>query len=581
MSQPRPEYPRPDFVRPRWLNLNGWWDFAFDDENKGLGEGWFSRKSFPQKILTPFPFQSENSGIAETGFHDIFWYRTPIQIPPDWRKNGRIFLHIGALDYEGALFINGKEAGVHVGGYVPWSTDITDFLKGDEAEIVIRGVDSQSKSQPRGKQHWELKSSGIQYTRVSGIWQPVWLEPVPFCRIRSIRVIPALNPDRLIISAHIQGDLSHGRLAISISAQGKDIVKAEAPVENGVAKIEAAIPSARRWSPDDPFLYDLNFKLVSGEKVRDEVQSYAGISVIARDGRKILLNEKPIRLKGILDQGYFPGGIYTPSTDEEMRRDVELTRQLGFNCARKHQKLEDPRWYYWCDRLGLLVWGEMSSAWEFTNQSCAALAKEWQQAMQRDWNHPCIMAWVPLNESWGVPDVANNSMQQNFTARMAQLTRSLDPTRPVVDNSGWCHVDTDIVDIHPYTGDPVELAAMIEQMLRTGEPGHSYPAPVWVGGAKDGGQPIVVSEYGGNALDADVEPEKGNEGGWGYGHAAQTPEDLLRRFAELTKAIIQNKEVAGYVYTQLTDVEQEKNGLLKFDRQPKAPIEAIAAAQKD
>ncbi len=577
MTIPRPEYPRPDFTRSEWLNLNGPWAFEFDDDDKGMKQGWFRKPGFSKNIIVPFPFQSENSGIGEKGFHDVFWYHSSAEIPPGWKRKGRIILHIGAFDYHGFLWVNGFYAGEHQGGYTPWDIDITPFVKRGKIEIVIRGIDTQSKSQPRGKQHWDLHSSGIQYTRVSGAWQTIWLEHVPDCFIHSMRIIPVLDPDRLQLKFKVPGDPSKARVSVAVSDGDREIAGGDASLTGSEALMEIAIPSPRRWCPEDPFLYHLSIRLYSGKRVIDEALSYAGIRQVQRDGRALLLNNQPVRFKAVLDQGYFPGGIYTPSCDEDLRRDIEMTKKLGFNGARKHQKVEDPRWYYWCDRMGLLVWAEMGNAWEFTPQSCEALLHEWPEAMRRDWNHPSIIAWVPINESWGVPQVAQNPAQQAFQTFMARLTRELDPFRLVVDNSGWTHTDTDIIDLHPYTQEPQKMAALLEELLKTGQGGTLYDFPVWAGEGKDKGQPIVISEYGGIGLVLDQKEEKD----WGYGNLAKSPQDLAQRFRDLTQAILKNPRIAGYAYTQLTDVEQEKNGLLTYDRQPKARIEDFAKAQTE
>jgi len=569
---PRPEYPRPDFVRNDWLNLNGWWNFEFDDENRGLELEWFQNPRFSKKILVPFPFQSEKSGIADQSFHDVFWYHREIAIPEQWKDSSRVLLHFGAFDYQGTLWINGNKIGDHRGGYTPFTLDITDAITHGKGDLVIRGKDTQGKSQPRGKQYWEPDSADIFYSRTSGIWQTVWMEPVPDPYIASLRIVPRLHPALVSVSVKIKGRGNADRLVVTIlDEKGEVAVKETAPSGNK-ATLDIEIPSARTWSPEDPFLYQISLKLHEGENLKDDVQSYTGIREVRRRGRQILLNGSPIRFRGVLDQGFFPGGIYTPESDDVIRRDVELIRQLGFNGARKHQKVEDPRWYYWCDRIGILVWGEMPSSWEFTKEACGALVLEWPEVIRRDWNHPCIIAWVPINESWGLPELVENTEQQAFLEQMACLTREIDPTRLVVDNSGWCHIDTDIIDLHCYTGDPGEMKALLEELIRTGRADKHFEPPVWVGCGKDRGQPIVISEYGGIALEPDVDPVEKEGGAWGYGRAASSPEDLARRFTSLTRAILDNPDVAGYVYTQLTDVEQEKNGLLSFDRQPKIPL---------
>jgi len=580
MKVPRPEYPRPDFVRKEWLNLNGSWSFDFDDDDRGLKQGWVEKPSLSRNIIVPFPFQSELSEINEKGFHDIFWYYRDAELPPEWLKSGRTMLHIGACDYSGTLWVNGKQVSKHRGGYTPWSSDITQFVRDGKAGIVVRGVDTQSRSQPRGKQHWELQSSGIMYTRVSGIWQTVWLEHVPDCYIQSCHIVSRLNPDQVTIDTDIAGDDRNLILSATVLYECEEIAYEETRVDNGSGSLEIDLPDARLWSPDDPFLYEIHLTLKSGNNEIDSVRTYTGIREISSEGRTLLLNNKPIRFKGVLDQGYFPGGVYTASTDAEIRRDVEIVHALGFNGVRKHQKVEDPRFYHWCDLLGVLVWAEMGNAWEFTPESCDALYHEFPHAVLRDWNHPSIIAWVPINESWGIPNVKDDKTQQDFLARMAQLTRRLDPTRLVVDNSGWCHIDTDIIDLHPYTGDPREMAALLDEIATTGKADNHYEFPVWVGDGKDLGQPIVISEYGGIALEMDIEQETKEDGGWGYGRSARSPQELIARFEELTQTILRHPEIAGYTYTQLTDVEQEVNGLLTFDRQPKAPLALFSRAQK-
>ncbi len=358
----------------------------------------------------------------------------------------------------------------------------------------------------------------------------------------------------------MKGEGNADRLAFAISDGEREVNAKELSLPGDEAALELEVPDARTWSPDDPFLYLVTFRLFENDRQKDDVRSYTGIREVRCRGREILLNDQPIRLRGVLDQGYFPGGIYTPEDEETIKRDVELIKQLGFNCARKHQKVEDPGWYYWCDRLGVLVWGEMPSAWEYTPESREALLHELPEMIMRDWNHPCIMAWVPINESWGVPEVAENKEQQAFLARLVRLTREIDPTRLVVDNSGWRHIDTDIIDLHYYTAVPSEMSALLEELLQTGRADTTFEPPVWVGHGKDCGQPFVISEYGGIALEHDVEREKKAGAAWGYGRAASSPEDLAERFLCLTRAILENPGIAGYVYTQLTDVEQEKTG---------------------
>jgi beta-galactosidase/beta-glucuronidase len=577
---PRPEYPRPDFVRERWMNLNGHWDFEFDDGDDGISLGWFCNPEFEQEIIVPLPFQAAKSGIGDTGFHDVFWYHREVKIPSDWQSNGKVLLHIGAFDYKGTLWVNGNLVGTHQGGYTPWTSDITEYLEGSSTSIVIRGVDKQEKGQPRGKQHWECEPSGIMYHRVSGAWQTIWLEPVAKTYIESVRIIPALDPDRLTIKVNIAGATSNCHLSVTVQSGNTEVSKGEGTVSSAETSLDLIIPNANRWSPSSPFLYDVHFRLSSGHEVIDEVKSYAGIRQVSRQGRNILINGEPIKFKAVLDQGYFPEGLYTPASDQEIHRDVELLRALGFNGARKHQKVDDPRWYYWCDRLGVLVWSEMPSAWEYSTEVRDAFREEWPAVIRRDWNHPCIIAWVPFNENWGIPEVVESKDQQDFLRETVTTTRTMDPTRLVIDNSGWCHLDTDIIDIHNYSETPDEIKTQITAMLGPDtEPDSKNTPPLWVGDGQDKGQPIIISEYGGIAVGIDKAPD-GDQGiVWGYGKPAANAQELVTRFNSLTLAIMENPDISGYCFTQFTDIDPEMNGLLTFLRQPKAPLALFARTQ--
>jgi len=498
VSTPRPEYPRPDLRRPEWRNLNGEWEFAFDDGDRGLSEGWQERGPFSRRIVVPYPFESALSGIADPAPHPTIWYRHTIHAERP-RDGGRMLLHFGAVDWEATAWLNGRELGHHRGGYVPFSFDVTSALQDGENTLVLRVVDTLSMDQPRGKQYWGETPTGIWYDRTSGIWQTVWLEPVPATFIRRLRLTPDLDRGVLRVEAEIDGDAGSLSLEAVALEMGQPVARETSP--RGQAALELHIPQPRPWSPEWPHLYDLHLRLLDGERTVDRVESYFGLRKVSIDGKSILLNNRPLYQRLVLDQGYWPDGQYTAPTDDALRADVLWARRFGFNGARKHQKVEDPRWLYWCDRLGFLVWGEIGNCglYHYSPQAVANVRDEWREAVARDYNHPCIITWVPFNESWGIWGVRDRPEVQEGVREVVDWTRSNDPTRPVIDNSGWEHFDTDIADLHTY--------------LRTGEQIHAWwPCyregqtyiydsnhPFWAQGYHYGGQPVVVSEYGGMA----------------------------------------------------------------------------------
>lgn len=573
MMSHRPEYPRPQFVRAKWLNLNGAWDFAFDDRDQGLEERWYDPANvegrFPQRIEVPYVFQSALSGIGRRERHDLLWYHRTFEVPAGWREGGqRVLLHFGAVDYRAWVWVNGELAAYHEGGHTPFHADITPLLA-ETNHLVVRVEDVITDlTQPRGKQFWQEQSAGIFYTPSSGIWQTVWLEVVPAVHLTRVQLTPNVSAGTVTIACTASSPLP-ATAACEITFGGKFVASAEIALEGGSGEAAVAIPNARLWSPEDPACYDVTLRLSTGEGRPDEVRSYFGMRSIEVVDGKIRLNGAPYTMKLVLDQGYFPTGLLTAPSDADLRRDVELAREMGFNGVRKHQKVEDPRYLYWADRLGLLVWGEMANNYRFSETGVRRLVAEWQEVIARDYNHPCIVAWVPMNESWGVPALQQEPRQRELLQALYHLTRVLDPTRLVISNDGWEHAYSDLCTIHDYSSDAETLYARyaaMEEVLAY----RPSNRPLYVGDFRYEGQPILVSECGGIAF------RLGDEQGWGYSTVTDE-EAFAASYGRLVGALQRAPLLQGYCYTQLTDVEQEINGLLTYDRRPKLPLEIIRA----
>ena len=580
MQVPRPEYPRPDFVREEWMNLNGEWEFDFDDADEGLGRKWQNGRVLSRRITVPFCYQSPASGVhLPQEEHEVLWYARNFTLPQGYGPR-RILLHFGAVDYMAQVWVDGQYAGGHLGGYTPFTLDITDALaEGPAHRLCVRVKDTPSCIQPRGKQTWKGKPFTCWYTPVSGIWQTVWLEPVQEQRLEWVRLTPDLDRSEVRVEAYLARPAGDTILEFAIALQGEGpeaVQRCTVAAPRGKTLVKAVLPvcepcnvdRVHYWTPETPNLYDCGILLREGGVRQDSVLCYFGMrKVDIRDG-VVRLNNAPLFQRLVLDQGYWPEGIYTAPTDDAIRKDVETTKEMGFNGARKHQKIEDPRYYYWADRLGLLVWGETPSAFEFCAREVEALADTAAAFIARDYNHPCIICWVPFNESWGVRNIGEDPAQQQAARALYHWIKALDGTRLVVANDGWEQVDSDLCTIHDYTAWAEELApgyrdiatlssANGVQMLYAR--GHGY-----------GGQPVIISEYGGVALDKDREGHN-----WGYGGQAADRQEYVRRLRNITQGFCAYPYVQGYCYTQLTDVYQEVNGLLDFHRNPKVSLEEI------
>ena len=597
---PRPEYPRPDFQRAdsSWQNLNGQWEFAFDDTNEGRAQSWQNHRRLPgdRHIQVPFAFQSRLSGLGDPSLHDHIWYACNFELPPGWAgRDQRFILHFGAVDYSCQVWVNGQTVGQHQGGHIPFSFDLTDRLKAAEPNrLVVYVEDTESKLQPRGKQYWKETSDFCFYTRTSGIWQTVWLEALPATYLDRLQLQTNIERGELDFTIEVSGDSTAtdseaAWLEAQVLLEGRPICQGRWAVgqANNIAGLPhkmvgcMPIPDARLWSPETPHLYDLTLTLHRNGQPLDRVQSYFGVRKISTADGRVLLNNQPYYLRLVLDQGYFPQGLLTAPTDQELRRDIELIKAFGFNGARKHQKIEDPRWLYWADRLGLLVWAEMPSAYQWEAEAELPLIEEWLQVIARDYNHPCIMTWVPFNESWGLEGLAHDPRQQGFVARVVALTRDLDKTRLVIDNDGWEHQDraSDLLTIHDYTAEGTQL---FERYARFGQQNQAArlplvsDRPILLPGSDYRGEPIIFTEFGGISLiPSDRFAEAQDGGKWGYSNAFE-PSRLTEQYGGLIHALDQLGFSSGFCYTQLTDVEQEVNGLLTYDRQPKVSPETIA-----
>lgn len=581
---PRAEHPRPDFLRADWQTLNGPWQFEFDDQDRGLAERWYAgERAFARTIVVPYTFQSKLSGIGDPAFHDVVWYRRAFDVPTAWTGK-RVLLNFGAADYEAVVWVNGARVGSHRGGHVSFSFDVTDHVKPSGNVVVVRVLDpGTDRTIPRGKQYWRPASEGIFYTRTTGLWQPVWIEAAGATRIARFRITPdidraqavlAIEIDRATSATSASGPVTDPlRVRATASFGGAEQASVDQTVQGDRATVVLTLPEQRLWSPAAPNLYDLRLELVSGANVVDRVDSYFGQRKVSlRDG-KFYLNNAPYYLRLVLDQGYWPDSLLTPPTDEAMQYDIRLAKSFGLNGARKHQKVEDPRWLYWADRMGFLVWGEMANAYDYSPEYVDRFLGEWQDAVARDYNHPSIVTWVPINESWGTPQALTDPVQQAHLKTVYQITKSLDPMRPVVDNDGWEHTDqTDLMTLHDYarTGDllAAKYAHLDNEPARIPRNGRE----ALVEGARYNGTPFLMTEFGGIAFRLGSQ-QAANE--WGYSGVEPTREAFLSRLDGLVKALRANPVWAGFCYTQITDVEQEINGLMTYDRKPKADPEML------
>ena len=551
-SLPRPEHPQPQMERSAWRSLNGAWQFAFDFGRSGLDRHFERRDALDTTITVPFCPESVLSGVHYTDFIPAVWYARAFTLTPE-ELSGRVLLHFGAVDYEAHVFVNGEPAGTHRGGYTSFCFDITDLCRAGENRLSVYAEDdNRSGKQPHGKQCESFDSQGCDYTRTTGIWQTVWLEFVPETYIQSVQYYSNITEGTLLVQTKLCGA---GTFTVKASFEGRPCGEASTRAENGFAAVTLPLSELHLWDVGRGNLYDLTLTFGG-----DSVKSYAGMREVRIEGRSVLLNGRPVFQRLVLDQGFYPDGIYTAPDDSALVRDIELSLAAGFNGARLHQKVFEPRFLYHCDRLGYLAWGEMAN-WGLDYSDPAALEAflgEWLDALGRDFNHPSIVGWCPFNETW---DREGRRQLDSLLAMVYRVTKQLDPTRPCIDTSGNFHVVTDIYDVHDYEQDPASFAAHYEA-FRTG--GAFYDAQA-ARQQYDGKKPMFVSEYGGIKWNPQGDVEKA----WGYGDGPATEEAFIERYRGLTEALLSNPNMFGFCYTQLYDVEQETNGLYTYSREPK------------
>ena len=561
-------HPRPQLTRAEWQDLCGEWEFAHDDENAGvLGGWWRGDRSFERTITVPFPPESAASGVHDSAPHPIVWYRRFFSAP----VGERLVLHFGAVDYAARVWVNGTEVGSHVGGHTPFQVDVTHVLVPGEQVVVVRAEDRlDDLTQPRGKQHWEPEPAGIWYHRTTGIWQPVWLEPVAAQHIATLEWTPSAAQSSVVVRATVAEPAAGLTLRVRLTA-GERVLADDRYLVDGVVEREIRLPRngvdhSLEWWPDNPVLIDADVTLLRDDVVVDEVASYFGLRDVGVQDGRFLLNGDRLFLRMVLAQGYWPTSHLAAPSEDALRREASLVKELGFNGVRVHQTVADPRFLYWCDRLGLVVWGEMANAYAYSPAGVARFTAEWLAVVRRDKSHPCVVTWVPVNESWGTPALADDPRQRHYLDALYHLTHAVDGTRPVISNDGWEHTTSDIWTVHDYSPSAGGLTA------RYGTPaavsaafGADWPGPrrIMLGSATRDGQPLVLSEFGGLSYT----PSSG-ERWFGYRTVADGPE-LVAAYERLVTALVSSDQVAGYCYTQLTDTEQEVNGLLTESREHK------------
>ena len=562
----KPEYPNPQFERAEWMNLNGEWEFFSDYSNEGLDRKLEEKDAvYPERITVPFCRESKLSGIGETGFCNCVWYKKNVTIPKNWAGK-RILLHIGGCDYYTTVWVNGKQVGTHRGGFISFSFDITEYLEENvENVLTVRAYDDiRSWKQPSGKQSDRLQSYSCSYTRVTGIWETVWLEAVENSYLKSAKYYPDI--ENRTITVQVNAENAEGMTVEAVATyEGKTVGTASASVHMRNAMLYIPLSEMHLWEIGKGRLYDL--KLTLG---KDTVKSYFGMRSLGVKDGIIQIDGKPVFQRLVLDQGYYPDGIWTAPDEQALVADIELSMAMGFNGARLHQRVFSQRYLYHCDRLGYMVWEEYGNWFVRLEEADAwkSVPQEWIEIVERDFNSPALIGWCPLNET-------DNTIDEELVRYLATITRAVDRTRLYIETSGFKHfLDlADLVDSHDYSQDPDEIRAKYEPLLR-GEDAIIY-TPTWRWHTKDSlyGKVNFISECGG----ASWAVGGSQENAWGYGNAPKTEEEFLERFSGILGAMMENPKIGGFCYTQLYDIEQEINGLLTYGRVPKFDVEQIRA----
>ena len=562
MNIPRPEHPKPQFERENWLNLNGKWQFEIDNGRSGEARGLANADAvLKDEILVRLCPESELSGIGNKDFMYGVWYKRSVTLTKE-QLNGRVVLHFGAVDYKAKVFVNGKKVGEHKGGYISFCFDITDFVTiGENVITLFAEDDTRDFSIPSGKQSNHYDSHGCYYTRTTGIWQTVWLEFTPKSYIKSVKFYPDYKKGEVTVFADLIGE---GNFTANVSYEGKAMAEFCEPYAEGKIKFTITLDEIHLWEIGCGRLYDVAFTF--GE---DAVKSYFGLRNVELKGQKFLLNGKSVFQRTVLDQGFYPDGIYTAPTDEALKNDILLSLACGFNGARPHEKIFEERYFYHADKLGYLTWGEYPDWLLNANvpENIYSILPEWLEEIERDFNHPSIIGWCPRNEVWSRA-YGNSGYAEPYRQSIALLydvTKAVDPTRPCIDTSGGFHAKTDIYDVHDYAQDPQifnDRYGKITDGIMTEHPFNKNQIPY-------SGGPVFLSEYGGIAWFDRCDEANDRQKAWGYGNGPKTEEEFIKRFTLLTEALMKNPGLMGLCYTQLTDVEQEKNGLYTYDRKSK------------
>lgn len=575
-------HPRPQLVRDHWQSLDGQWKFLFDDEKRFSSPG--DIKEWPLNIEVPFAPECPRSGIDDRGFHKACWYQKTFKVKRSEGK--RVLLHFEAIDYSADVWLNDKYLGKHQGGHTPFHFDVTSSLIHDELQtLTVRAEDDPHElAKPRGKQDWQLDAHSIWYPRTTGIWQTVWMEEVSDVYIDRLRWTPHLERWEVGLEAFIAGTLADTATLRLTLWNGPQLLVQDSyqvishEVHRRIALSDPGIDDFRNellWSPEKPTLLQAELELWIGEECVDRILSYTALRSINISHGDFLLNGRPYYLRLILDQGYWPETFMTAPHENALKEDIELVKAMGFNGVRKHQKIESARFLYWADRLGLMVWEEMPSAYRFTHDGVRRLMREWSEVIDRDYSHPCIVTWVPFNESWGVPDLGEMDSHRSCIQAFYHLTKTLDPNRPVIGNDGWESVSTDIVGIHDYDNHPGRLMERYgpqfsaQDVLSRRIPAGRMPI---VKGYRHEDQPLMLTEFGGIAYSG--KSRTGASKDWGYGKS-NSAKEFKRQYWVLVSAVHKLKLFRGFCYTQFTDTFQEANGLLYADRTPKLPIDEI------
>jgi beta-galactosidase/beta-glucuronidase len=565
-------YPRPSFVRNDFQILDGKWAFKFDDQRIGDKDRWYLGLSQNTEIIVPYAYQTELSGIKDTKQHEVVWYERVF----DTNEKPITILHFDGSDYITKVWLNGIYLGSNEGGYHRFSFDVSSQIKNKDNKLIVRVEDTFDTKQPRGKQRWKTENFGCWYVETTGIWKSVWLEQLNDVYLVNSEINTDFDRLTLSINYNVNKILKNMKLKIFvtyddslIASVTQDILKTNQNISFSI-KTDDDQFKIKAWSPKDPNLYDIVYELYKDDQLIDIVKSYFAVRKWEAIGQGIYLNDQPVYLKMLLDQGYWPQSGLTAIDEDAFIHDINLTKEMGFNGIRKHQKIEDERFYYYCDIIGIFVWLEMPSAYEFDNQMISKVTSQWIKIIAQYRHYPSIMTYVLMNESWGVHHIKNNIEEQQFTLGLYEITKALDRTRFVISNDGWEHTKSDLITIHDYTSSGEELEDIYTHMndiLSNEYVNRNKVRSLFAKGFKYQGEPILISEYGGIALN--------NTDGWGYGDKVDSIESYLDRLSKLTYVIQSMPMVSGYCLTQTSDVEQETNGVLDHDHQPKTDVENI------